>query len=124
MSIRAAPEHHQLIRDVATALRTRSELPDVLHGVLQMQHDGVTRDTDVLQSILERLKALEQMAETKTAKPRQSRPAAAGKRKSKVTDDVRSKIYDMQAGGHLQKDIAADLGLSPATVCTVLKKPR
>ena len=60
MSLRAAPEHHQLIRDIATALRTRPELADVLHDVLQTQHDGVTdRNTDVLQSILDRLTALE-----------------------------------------------------------------
>jgi hypothetical protein len=56
MSLRAPPEHHQLIRDIATALRTRPELADVLHDVLQTQHDGVTdRNTDVLQSILDRL---------------------------------------------------------------------
>jgi hypothetical protein len=41
MSLRAPPEHHQLIRDIATALRTRPELADVLHDVLQTQHDGV-----------------------------------------------------------------------------------
>lgn len=60
MSLRAPPEHHQLIRDIATALRTRPELADVLRDVLQTQH-GVTtervaeRDTDVLQAFQERL---------------------------------------------------------------------
>jgi hypothetical protein len=60
MSLRAAPEHHQLIRDIATALRTRPELAGVLRDVLQTQH-GVTtervaeRDTDVLQAFQERL---------------------------------------------------------------------
>jgi hypothetical protein len=58
MSLRAASEHHQLIRDIATALRTRPELADVLLDVLQTQHD--IRDTNVLQSILDRLAALEQ----------------------------------------------------------------
>jgi hypothetical protein len=58
MSLRAASEHHQLIRDIATALRTRPELADVLRDVLQTQHD--IRDTNVLQSILDRLAALEQ----------------------------------------------------------------
>ena len=54
MSLRAPPEHHQLIRDIATALRTRPELADVLRDVLQAKH-GVAdriakRDTDVLQA--------------------------------------------------------------------------
>jgi hypothetical protein len=55
MSLRAPPEHHQLIRDIATALRTRPELADVLRDVLQTQHGSATkrvaqRDTDVLQT--------------------------------------------------------------------------
>jgi hypothetical protein len=56
MSLRASPEHHQLIREIATALRTRPELADVLRDVLQSQHDGVTdRNTDVLHAFQERL---------------------------------------------------------------------
>jgi hypothetical protein len=56
MSLRAPPEHHQLIRDIATALRTRPELADVLRDVLQTQHDGIAqRDTDVLHAFQERL---------------------------------------------------------------------
>jgi hypothetical protein len=39
MSLRASPEHHQLIRDIATALRTRPELADVLQPVI----DRLTR---------------------------------------------------------------------------------
>jgi hypothetical protein len=56
MSLRASPEYHQLIRDIATTLRTRPELADVLRDVLQTQH-GVTteRDTNVLQAFQERL---------------------------------------------------------------------
>jgi hypothetical protein len=60
MSLRAPPEHHQLIRDIATALRTRPELADVLRDVLQTQH-GVTTErvtesvTDVLHAFQERL---------------------------------------------------------------------
>ena len=56
MSLRAAPEHHQLIRDIATALRTRPELADVLRDVLQSQYGGIAqRDTDVLHAFQERL---------------------------------------------------------------------
>jgi hypothetical protein len=56
MSVRAPPEHHQLIRDIATGLRTRPELADVLRDVLQTQHDGTAqRDTDLLQAYQERL---------------------------------------------------------------------
>lgn len=60
MSLRAPPEHHQLIRDIATALRTRPELETALRDVLQSQH-GVTaervaeHDTDVLHAFQERL---------------------------------------------------------------------
>ena len=89
MSLRAPPEHHQLIRDIATALRTRPELADVLRDVLQafqerliihsdalqqvtayadninerlkvLEQPEALRDTNVLQSILDRLTALEQ----------------------------------------------------------------
>jgi hypothetical protein len=59
MSLRASPEYHQLIRDIATALRTRPELADVLRDVLQTQDGIALRNTDVLQSILDRLAALE-----------------------------------------------------------------
>jgi hypothetical protein len=56
MSLRAPPEHHQLIHDIATALRTRPELADVLRDVLQSQYDGIAqRDTDVLHAFQERL---------------------------------------------------------------------
>lgn len=60
MSLRAAPEHQQIIRDIATALRTRPELADVLRDVLQTQHGIAPGNTGVLQSILERLAALEE----------------------------------------------------------------
>jgi hypothetical protein len=50
-----SPEYHQLIRDIATALRTRPELADVLRGVLQAEHGVTERDTDVLQAFQERL---------------------------------------------------------------------
>jgi hypothetical protein len=105
ITLRVAPEHHRLFRDIGAAIRTRPELADVLRDVLQAQHDsGVTeRNTDVLQPFIERLeitrrfterimafaeninervKALEQSAESQAAKPRQPRPAASGKRRS------------------------------------------
>jgi hypothetical protein len=54
MSLPAAPEHHQLICDITTALRSHPELADVLRDVLQAQHDGIAgRDTDVLQPVLD-----------------------------------------------------------------------
>jgi hypothetical protein len=55
MSLRASPEYHQLIRDVATALRTRPQLADVLRDVLQVEHGVTKRDTNVLQAFQERL---------------------------------------------------------------------
>jgi len=65
MSLRVAPEHHQLLRDIATALRTRPELADVLRDVLQAQHDArvPVRDTDVLQPFIERLEITRQFTE-------------------------------------------------------------
>ena len=59
MSVRVAPEHHQLIRDIATALRTRPELVGVLRDVLQAEHGVTERDTDVMQSFQELLQAFQ-----------------------------------------------------------------
>lgn len=110
ISLRVAPEHHRIIRDIAAALRTRPDLIDALRDVLQSPHGVTERDTDVLPSIYERLesnaqtslrimtfaeninarvKALEtQMAEMTATPPRPSqteprepRPATAGKRR-------------------------------------------
>jgi hypothetical protein len=58
MSLRASPESHQLIRDIATALRTRPQLADVLRNVLQAEHGVTERDTGVLQAFQERLMIL------------------------------------------------------------------
>jgi hypothetical protein len=56
MSLRVAPQHQQLIRDIGLALRTHPELADVLRDVLQAQHDGVAdRNTDVFHAFQERL---------------------------------------------------------------------
>lgn len=60
MSLRVAKEHQQLIRDIGLALRTRPELVNVFQNALQSQHSIIERDTDVLQSILDRLAALEE----------------------------------------------------------------
>jgi len=75
MSLRAPPEHHQLIRDIATALRTRPELADALRDVLQTQHSIALHDTDVLQSILDRLDALEARASMPVTRQMPSEPA-------------------------------------------------
>jgi hypothetical protein len=55
MSLRVTPEYHQLLRDIAAALRTRPELASVLRDVLQTQHGVTERDTDVLHAFQERL---------------------------------------------------------------------
>jgi hypothetical protein len=60
MSLRASPEYHQLIRDIATALRTRPELANVLRDVLQSEHGVTERDTDALQSFQELLHAFQE----------------------------------------------------------------
>src|SRR3954471_24781538 len=57
ITLRVAPEHHRLFRDIGAAIRTRPELANVLRDVLQVQHDGggTDRDTNVLQPFVERL---------------------------------------------------------------------
>ncbi|MFN3076366.1 MAG: hypothetical protein ABT940_05715 [Alphaproteobacteria bacterium] len=59
MSLRAAPEHHALIRDLARALKDHSDFADVLRRVLQgnAQHDVTQRNADdgVLQDVLRRI---------------------------------------------------------------------
>jgi hypothetical protein len=110
MSLRAAPEHHQLIRDIATALRTRPELADALRDVLQSKHGIAPRNTDVLQSILDRLDALEKRAsmpvtlQTRSESPaprphtpRPPRPVAGGL--TAISDEHSEEAYLCQIAG-------------------------
>jgi hypothetical protein len=102
MSLRVAPEHQQLIRDIATALRTRPELADVLRDVLQMQHDGITqRDTDVLQSILDRLAALERSI----AVGAPSQPKEAEQQQPHLTLEQTRQIDAMMKAGRSAEEI-------------------
>ena len=59
MSLRAAPEHHALLRDIARAIRTRPELAYVLRDVIRCdtQGDMPQRNADegVLQDVLRRV---------------------------------------------------------------------
>jgi hypothetical protein len=108
MSLRAAPEHHQLIRDIATALRTRPELADVLRGVLQTQHACITeRDTDVLQSILDRLAALEEWAVSGGAP---SPPDKAEPTQPPLTLDQTRQIDAMMKAGKSAEEIMKATG--------------
>jgi hypothetical protein len=138
MSVRVSPEHHGLIRDIANALRTRPELADVLRDVLQTQYEERTteRDTDVLQTVFERLAIMDEftrrtMAFVENLNERLKvveQPSAAKadehkvKRKSKVTPEIRQRIFDLHDSGMLQKDIASTLDISTGYVCTLLKK--
>jgi hypothetical protein len=102
MSLRAAPEHHQLIRDIATALRTRPELADVLRDVLQEEHGVAVRDTNVLQSILDRLAALEEWAVSSGAP---SPPNKAGPTQPHLTLDQTRQIDAMMKAGRSAEEI-------------------
>jgi len=103
MSLRADPEHHQLIRDIATALRTRPELVDVLRDVLQTQRGGIAqRDTDVLQSILDRLAALEEWAVSNGAP---SPPDEAQPTQPHLTLDQTRQIDAMMKAGKSAEEI-------------------
>jgi hypothetical protein len=103
MSVRASPEHHQIIRDIATALRTRPELAGVLRDVLQTQHDGIAqRDTGVLQSILDRLAALEEWAVSSGAP---SPPDKAEPTQPPLTLDQTRQIDAMMKAGRSAEEI-------------------
>jgi hypothetical protein len=146
-SLRVAPEHQPLVRDIAAALRIRPDLADVLSNALQAEPlpaDGMTlRDTDVLQPILDRLTAVEQRLamiertppfrhkETTAASrpdpadPREPQRAFSTRRRPVVmTDDLRRQIYDLRAQGWRYDDIAEHLGVGIGTVGRVLDKPR
>ena len=113
MSLRAPPEHHQLLRDIATALRTRPELADVLRDVLQTQHDGIAqRDTGVLQSILDRLAALEEWAVSVGAP---SPPGEAEPTQPHLTLDQTRQIDAMMKAGKSAEDIMKATGRSIPT---------
>jgi DNA-binding NarL/FixJ family response regulator len=118
MSLRVAPEYHQLIRDIATALRTRPELAGVLRDVLQTQHGIAPRNTDVLQSILDRLAALEDL--TAGMQPRIQTGSRPGVR---VPADIRRRIPELRDQGMKRDQIARELGISTGTVSNYLKKP-
>jgi membrane-bound lytic murein transglycosylase B len=141
MSVRVDPTHHGLIRDIATALRSRPELPDVLRDVLQTQHeDRVTeRDTDVLQRILERLANEEEVSRKimafvenlsdrvkvlETATAEHSRPAATRQRYGRIPDNIRQKAHQLRQEGRTYKQIATELGIADGTVHGIINKPR
>jgi hypothetical protein len=108
MSLRAPPEHHQLIRDIATALRTRPELAHVLRDVLQTQHDSIAqRDTDVLRSILDRLAALEEWAVSSGAP---SPPDKAEPTQPPLTLDQTRQIDAMMKAGRSAEEIMTIMG--------------
>src|SRR4051812_38200971 len=107
MSLRAAPEHHQLIRDIATALRSRPELVDVLRDVLQMQHGVTERNTDVLQPILDRLAALERSI----AVGAPSQPDKAEPTQPHLTIEQTRQIDAMMKAGKSATEIMTTMGL-------------
>jgi DNA-binding NarL/FixJ family response regulator len=127
ISIRVAPEHQRLIRYIAGALRTRPELADVLHEVLQSQHEPATdRVTDVLQDLIarldeheRRLAALEnastQVTDGATGQPRPT-PSAKGRPALRVPEDVQRQIRRMKEAGMTRDDIARELGISTGAV--------
>jgi hypothetical protein len=110
-SLRVAPEHQPLVRDIAAALRIRPELADVLSNALQAEPlpaDRMTlRDTDVLQPVLDRLTADEQrlamIERTPPFRPNDATDADRsalvrhGKARTVVTDDMRRQIHDLRA---------------------------
>ena len=101
MSLRAPPEHHQLIRDIATALRTRPELADVLRDVLQAEHGVAVRDTNVLQSILDRLAALERSIAVSAPSP----PDKAEPTQPPLTLEQTRQINAMMKAGRSAEEI-------------------
>jgi hypothetical protein len=111
MSLRASPEYHQLIRDVATALRTRPELADVLRDVLQAEDGVAVRDTNVLQSILDRLAALERAMSVGAPSP----PDEAGQEQPPLTIEQARAINEMLNDGQPAAEIMRSMGRSIPT---------
>jgi hypothetical protein len=107
MSVRVALEHQKLIRDIAMALRTQPELVSVLRGVLQAEHGVAVRDTNVLQSILDRLAALEEWAVSSGAP---SPPDKAEQRPPPLTLDQTRQIDAMMKAGRSAEDIMKATG--------------
>jgi hypothetical protein len=58
MSLRAAPEHHALIRDVARVLRDRPEMAEDLRAALQRAAEPAPTD-DTVQDLLRRMTTIE-----------------------------------------------------------------
>ena len=72
MSVRAAPEHHAIIRQIAAELRRRPDLPDVLLNVLQSNTGGGASGDGSVRYLTQAVVALESRVaavETALAKP-------------------------------------------------------
>jgi hypothetical protein len=143
LSLRAAPEHHRLIRDITAALRTRPELADVLRDVLQAQHETADRmterDTGVLQALRDHLAEVEQRvaALEATREPRRRndtpaaprvplRPATPRPKERpglRVPEEVQQRIRELRAQGMTREAISKELNVSAGAVSKYWKLP-
>jgi DNA-binding NarL/FixJ family response regulator len=143
VNIRLAPEHHDLVRELAQRLRanpslavgladflaqaSESDLTQVsplAHGLadevaelkerLEDNRDFTRRIMAFAENINDRLKALEEL--TAGMQPK-TRPGL------RVPADVRRRIPELRKQGKTREQIAEELGVSTGTVSNYLKKP-
>jgi deoxyxylulose-5-phosphate synthase len=127
-SVRLPRDYHQLLHDIARAIKADPAFAESLRAVLggrnTATHGGITERLDALEA---RLAALEERPAMRAIRePRDSGPRPSGKRKAPVTvtDELRREAHDMRAAGHTQEAISFALGIGAGTVSKILSEPR
>lgn len=135
-SVRLSQEHHQLIHDIARAIKSDPGIAESLRAVLAGRNTATQPcDTAAQPEIIDRLDAIEARLaaiEERTAMhaihgpvaipdvTRSNRSRGTRKRRTTLTDDLRRAVHDMYMSGHTQDAIHRALGIAKGTVSNIL----
>jgi hypothetical protein len=131
-SVRIAREHHQLIHDLARAIKLDPALSDQVRAVLAGRNTATQQsDTATQAEIIARLGDIEARLASLEDRPATSvlpatqkpRPAGRRKRQARITADMRRSVRDMHAAGHTQYAIHLALGISTGMVSKIINEP-
>jgi hypothetical protein len=139
-SVRIDREHHQLIHDIARALKADPAVAESLRAVLAGRNTAAQagilgrleeREPRMarlealearMAALEERLASLEDRPAMHAAQP--AMPAAQRRRPVKIGDDLRRSVHDLRRAGHTRQAIADELEIGAGTVSKILSAPR